>query len=123
MRVSYMLMSDPRDAQGNTVPWQSFLAQAKGWGLEAVDLFPAYLERAGATVNDAARAVAGLGLTIAVLCVQTDLVSADPAVRRQSLDRVRAAADKAVELGVSVAPDHPVTQYMQSVLEAVRAQA
>ncbi len=101
MRVSYMLMSDPRDAQGSVVPWRQFLAQAKGWGLEAVDLFPAYLECAGATVDEATRVIADLGLAIAVLCVQTDLVSADPAVREQSLGRVRATADKAAELGVA----------------------
>jgi sugar phosphate isomerase/epimerase len=95
-----MLMTDPRDAAGNAVPWREFLTQAKGWGLQGVDLFPAYLERAGATVDEAARVAAGLGLGIAVYCVQTDLVSADPAVRKQSLDRVRATADKAAELGV-----------------------
>jgi hypothetical protein len=30
--------------------------------------------------------------------------------------------EKAVEIGAGVAPDHPVTQYMQNVLEALRAQ-
>ncbi|HUT32727.1 MAG TPA: sugar phosphate isomerase/epimerase family protein [Planctomycetota bacterium] len=101
MKVGHMLMTDPRDPQGNVLPWRQFLAQARGWGLQGVDLFPAYLERAGATVDEAARVIADLGLRIAVLCVPTDLVSADPAVREQSLDRVRAFADNAVELGVT----------------------
>ena len=101
MKTGHMLMNDPRDAQGNTVPWRQFLAEAKGWGLEGVDLFPFYLERAGATVDEAARAIRDLGLEIAVYCVPTDLVSADPATRRQSLDRVAAFADKAVALGVA----------------------
>jgi len=100
MKVGYMLMSEPRDAEGNAVGWREFLAEARAWGLETVDLFPFYLERAGATVDEAARAIADLGLQIAVYCVPTDLVSPDPAVRRDSLDRVREFADKAVELGV-----------------------
>ncbi len=100
MKVGYMLMGDPRDASGAAMPWREFLARARDWGLQGVDLFPAYLERAGATVDEAARALADLGLGLAVVCVQTDLVSADPAVRSQSLDRVRALADKAVALGV-----------------------
>lgn len=100
MRVGHMLMTDPKDAAGNAVPWRQFLAEAKGWGLQGVDLFPAYLERAGASVDDAVAVLRDLGLGIAVLCVQTDLVSPDPAVRTQSLARVGAFADKAAELGV-----------------------
>jgi sugar phosphate isomerase/epimerase len=100
MNVGHMLMADPRDAQGNVVDWRVFLAEAKRWGLQGVDLFPFYLERVGATVDEAARVIRDLGLEIAVYCVPTDLVSADPAVREQSLGRVRAFADKAVELAV-----------------------
>ncbi len=100
MKVGHMLMNDPRDAEGAVVDWRDFLAQAKGWGLEGVDIFPFYLERVGATVDDAVAVMRGLGLEIAVYCVPTDLVSADPGVRRESLDRVAAFADKAVALGV-----------------------
>jgi len=100
MKIGHMLMTDPKDARGNTVPWRQFLAQAKAWGLEGVDLFPFYLEKAGTTVDEAAKAIRDLGLEIAVYCVPTDLVSADPAVRQQSLDRVAAFADKALALGV-----------------------
>ncbi|MFW6161861.1 MAG: sugar phosphate isomerase/epimerase family protein [Planctomycetota bacterium] len=101
MTVGYMLMNDPRDVEGNVLDWQAFLEEAKGWGLEAVDLFPFYLERTGTSVDAAAEAIAKLGLGIAVYCVPTDLVSADPETRRQSLDRVSTFADKAVELGVN----------------------
>lgn len=100
MQVGHMLMSDPRDAAGKAVDWREFLAEAKGWGLQAVDLFPAYLERAGASVDAAVETMRELGLEIAVYCVPTDLVSADPAVREASLDRVRVFANKAVELEV-----------------------
>lgn len=100
MKVGHMLMSDPKDAEGNALDWRHFLAEAKTWGLQGVDIFPFYLERAGATVDEAARVAGDLGLDIAVYCVPTDLVSPDPAVRQESLDRVAAFADKAVELGV-----------------------
>ena len=100
MKVGCMLMSDPRDAEGNVVDWQDFLAQAKGWGLQGVDIFPRYLEKAGTTVDAAVEVIRDLGLEVAVYCVPTDLVSADPAVRAESLDRVRVYANKAVELGV-----------------------
>ena len=100
MKVGHMLMNDPKDAEGNTVDWREFLRQARNWGLQGVDIFPFYLERVGASVDDAAGLLGELGLEIAVYCVPTDLVSPDPAVRRKSLDRVAAFADKAVELGV-----------------------
>jgi len=100
MKVGHMLMGDPKDAAGNPLDWRDFLAEAKTWGLQGVDLFPFYLERVGTTVDEAAKAIRDLGLDIAVYCVPTDLVSPDPAVRQQSLDRVAAFADKAVELGV-----------------------
>jgi len=100
MKVGHMLMSDPRDSGGNVVDWRDFLAEARGWGLEGVDLFPFYLERVGATVDEATRVIRGLGLEIAVYCVPTDLVSPEAATRQESLDRVRAFADKAAELGV-----------------------
>jgi len=100
MKVGHMLMGDPRDAEGNALDWRAFLGEAKGWGLQGVDLFPFYLERAGTSVDAAAEAMAELGLEVAVYCVPTDLVSADPDVRKQSLDRVKTFANKAVELGV-----------------------
>ena len=100
MKVGHMLMGDPRDADGNVVDWRDFLADAKGWGLEGVDIFPFYLERVGASVDEAVAVMGELGLEVAVYCVPTDLVSPDPAVRQESLDRVAAFADKAVELGV-----------------------
>jgi sugar phosphate isomerase/epimerase len=100
MTVGYMLMNDPRDAEGNVLDWREFLASARDWGLEEVDLFPGYLERVGSTVDEAAEVLDELGLDIAVYCVPTDLVSADAAVRQESLARVAAFADKAVELGV-----------------------
>jgi len=100
MKVGHMLMGDPKDAEGNVLDWRDFLAQAKGWGLEGVDIFPFYLERVGATVDEAVAVMKDIGLAVSIYCVPTDLVSADPAVRQQSLDRVKEFADKAVELGV-----------------------
>jgi len=101
MKVGHMLMTDPKDAEGNSLHWRRFLADAKGWGLQGVDIFPFYLERAGSTVGEAASVLGDLGLEIAVYCVPTDLVSADPKARQESLDCVKAFADKAVELGVA----------------------
>ena len=100
MKVGHMLMGDPRDAEGKVLDWREFLAQARSWGLEGVDLFPFYLERVGTSVDAAVEAMAELGLEVAVYCVPTDLVSPDPDVRSESLDRVKVFANKAVELGV-----------------------
>ena len=100
MKVGYMLMGDPRDTEGNVMAWQDFLAEARDWGLQGVDIFPRYLDKAGTTVDAAVETIQDLGLEVAVYCVPTDLVSADPAVREESLDRVRVYANKAVELGV-----------------------
>ncbi|MFP4057262.1 MAG: sugar phosphate isomerase/epimerase family protein [Candidatus Brocadiia bacterium] len=100
MDVGYMLMGEPRGPDGQAVPWHDFLAEARGWGLESVDLFPAYFERAGEPVAGAAEAIADLGLAVAAYCVRTDLVSPDPAMRQGSLDRVAAGAEQAAELGL-----------------------
>lgn len=100
MNVGHMLMNDPMDAEGIPQYWRRFLAEAATWGLQSLDVFPFYLERVGATVDDAAKTLADLGLGIAVYCVPTDLVSPDPSVRQESLDRVAVFADKAVQLGV-----------------------
>ncbi len=51
MKVGHMLMGDPRDAEGKTLDWRAFLEQATDWGLQGVDLFPFYLERAGTSVD------------------------------------------------------------------------
>jgi sugar phosphate isomerase/epimerase len=100
MKVGHMLMCDPKDARGNVLGWREFLAEAKTWGLQGVDIFPFYFERLGVAADEAVRAIRGIGLEVSIYCVPTDLVSADPKVRQESLDRVAAFADNTAELGV-----------------------
>jgi len=100
VKVGHMLMTDPKEGQGRNFDWRQFLAHARTWGLQGVDLFPAYFERMGVGVEEAVSFIRWLGLDIPVYCVRTDLVSADRQVRQESLHRVRAAADDAEYLGV-----------------------
>lgn len=100
MNVGYMLMTDPKDAQGKVLHWRQFLADARKWGLGGVDVFPAYLERVGESVEEAVSFIRWLGLEVIVYGVRADLAAADPGVRREALDRVQAAADQAADFGV-----------------------
>lgn len=101
MRVSYMLMQEPRDATGSIVDWVDYLTYLRRLGLEGVDLFSRQLEGAGCSVAEAKRVLDDLGLSPAVYCIGTDLVSPDLDVRRASLNAVQRGIDSCGELGIS----------------------
>ena len=53
MRVGYMLMAQPRDAEGEPVYWLEYLKYLKKLGLEGVDLFAERLQDFGCSVEEA----------------------------------------------------------------------
>jgi sugar phosphate isomerase/epimerase len=101
MKVGYMLMGQPRDAEGKPVHWLEYLKYLKKLGLEGVDLFAERLEDFGCSVAEAKGFLSDLSLSPTVYCVRTDLISPDPAVRRSSLDAVRRGIDACGKLGIS----------------------
>lgn len=101
MKVGYMLMGQPKDAEGKPVNWREYLKYLKSRGLEGVDLFARQLEGLGCSVKEASSVLDDLGLLPAVYCVGTDLVSPDPQTRKASLDTVRGGIDACHELGIN----------------------
>lgn len=101
MKVGYMLMGQPRDAKGEPVQWIEYLKYLKSLGLEGVDLFAKRLEDFDCSVEEAKGFLGDLGLSPIVYCVQTDLISPDPEVRKSSLDAVRHGIDACGKLGIN----------------------
>ncbi len=96
-----MFMAVPKDANGQPVDWRRYLADCRKWGCEGIDLFVRVLQGINMTVQGMKQTLHSLGLKPAVYCVPTDLVAADPEIRRQSLNMIRHGIIGCQELGIS----------------------
>jgi sugar phosphate isomerase/epimerase len=87
MKVGIMLMSD-RGPDGAPMDLKRHLQECKDGGIEMVDLFDDMLKGINMTPLDAKKMLLDIGLSPSVFCVRTDLVSPDPQVRNNSLQKI-----------------------------------
>jgi sugar phosphate isomerase/epimerase len=99
MKASYMFMSPPLADDGSTLDWRQHLADLAGAGLAGVDLFPAFMQRAGIALDDCLAVLAANGLAPAQWGVSTDFISPGADVPA-SLDAIKRGIDVCLRHGI-----------------------
>jgi sugar phosphate isomerase/epimerase len=129
MKIGIMLMSD-RGPDNKPWDWKKHLLNCKEHGVEMVDLFDVMLRNIGLRPSDANEILKKIGLRPSVFGVQTDLVSADPAMRERSLNMIRYGVEVCRQLGINHLFSHggqhtnrgeeALSRYIDGLSEAVQ---